>query len=462
MEILKAYRIPLLFALVSVVFYSSFAYDLERNDFIKLTTLFGALFFLAFRLIQTSKNSFWFLAGLGVLFRLVFIVATPNLSQDFYRFLWDGRMLLQGFSPYLFTPDYLLNDPTGLLKISIPQAQELFRGMGELNASHYSNYPPISQLCFAIASVFAGKSIMGSVIILRVIMIFADLGILYFGKRLLEKLSLPPSNIFWYFLNPFVIIELTGNLHFEGVMLFFVVWSLYLLYKGKWFWAAILLAISIGVKLIPLLFLPLFYQYFVQKKTLREGLWSFVRFGFVVLFAAILLFAPFLSTEFVQNFTTTVNLWFQNFEFNASIYNLVKWIGFEAFDTNLIVPYGRVMPFLVIAAILILTFFRKNRTLPQLITAMLFGISIYFLLATTVHPWYVCTPLILSVFTKYKFPIVWSLMVFLSYSAYGADGFSENLWLVTTEYILVIGFAIWEILQNKTIPPKPIASPLNS
>jgi alpha-1,6-mannosyltransferase len=455
-EFLKSYRIPLLLAIVSTIFYGSVAYDLERNDVIKLTILFTSLFFLGYKLIQTSGSNFWFLAGLGVLFRLVFIVAIPNLSQDFYRFLWDGRILIQGINPYLFTPDYLLNDPTALLKISIPQAEELYRGMGELNASNFSNYPPINQFFFAIAAVFAGKSIAGSVIILRLTMILADLGILYFGKKILEKLSLPPSNIFWYFLNPFVIIELTGNLHFEGVMLFFVLWSLYLLHKGKWFWAAILLAISIGVKLIPLLFLPLFYQFFVQKKKLKAGLWNFTRFGFVVLCAAILLFAPFLSAEFLQNFLSTINLWFQNFEFNASIYNLVKWIGFEFFDTNLIVPYGKISPFLVIAAILILAFFRKNRNSKQLITAMLFGISVYFLLATTVHPWYICTPLILSVFTKYKFPIIWSLVVMLSYSAYQAEVFSENLWLVTLEYTVLLGFAVWELFLQKTTLQKPI------
>jgi alpha-1,6-mannosyltransferase len=83
---------------------------------------------------------------------------------------------------------------------------------------------------------------------------------------------------------------------------------------------------------------------------------------------------------------------------------------------------------------------------------MLFGISIYFLLATTVHPWYICTPLILSVFTRYKFPIVWSAAVILSYSAYGLNDFSENLWLVALEYTVVIGFAVWEIFQRTTEP----------
>ena len=452
LDYIKSNRIALLIAVLGTALYLGFAYDLVRSDFIKLISLYGALFFLTYKVIQLYKGNFWLLASIGLAFRLAFIAAIPNLSQDFYRFLWDGRMLIQGINPYLFTPDYLLNDPTATLKFSMPQAQELFNGMGNLNASHFSNYPPINQLFFAIAGLFAGKSILGSLVILRVIMIVADLGILYLGTKLLEKLSLPVSNIFWYFLNPFVIIELTGNLHFEGVMLFFVIWSLYLLHRGRWFWAALLLAVSVGVKLIPLLFLPLFFQYFRQEKSLGQGFWPFTKFCLVVLGVVLVVFVPFLSNEFILNFTNTVNLWFQNFEFNASIYNIVKWIGFEYYDTNLIKPYGSISPFLVIAAIVTLTFFRKNRTTKELITAMLFGIAIYFLVATTVHPWYVCTPILLSVFTRYTFPIVWSATVILSYSAYGVNGFSEKLGFVALEYTVVIGFAVWEVLKRRTEP----------
>ena len=79
---------------------------------------------------------------------------------------------------------------------------------------------------------------------------------------------------------------------------------------------------------------------------------------------------------------------------------------------------------------------------------MLLGVSAYFLLSTTVHPWYIATPLLLSVFTKYRFPIVWSAFVMLSYSAYGAEGFKENLWLVAAEYVIVIAFAITEMLAQ--------------
>jgi len=138
-------------------------------------------------------------------------------------------------------------------------------GMGSLNGSHYTNYPPINQLCFVIAGLFASKSILGSAVVLRILIITADIGTLYFGKKLLERLNIPVHKIFWYILNPFIIIELTGNLHFEGVMIFFLIWSLYLLHKGKWQWAAVVFALSVSVKLIPLIFLPLLWQWFLKR-----------------------------------------------------------------------------------------------------------------------------------------------------------------------------------------------------
>jgi hypothetical protein len=459
LNFIKQYKIPLLFAILSIVFYISFGYDLERNDFLKLLSLYTALFFTAYLFIEkftpNSRDNFWFLAGLGIIFRFTFILAIPNHSQDFYRFLWDGRLMLQGVSPYLFTPD-----SPAVLNISVEQSKELIEGMGALNASHFSNYPPVNQLFFAISALFAGKSILGSVIALRILIILADVGILYFGKEILEKLNLPIKNIFWYFLNPFIIIELSGNLHFEGVMLFFFVWALYLLFKEKWFWAAVLIGVSISVKLIPLLFLPLFLKYFNSKKVLTEPILSQVerlnwtvllKFYSIIGITVLITFLPFISSEFIQNFSSTISLWFQNFEFNASVYYVIRWIGFQIVGWNLIETVGKILPVLVLLFVLGIAFFRKNDKPQQLITLMLFAISFYFLMSTTVHPWYLATPLLLSVFTKYKFPIVWSFMVVLSYSAYGKDDFDEKLWLVALEYIVVIGFAVWEILlKNKT------------
>ncbi len=456
----KLNKVPLLLTFVSFFIYWLFAYDLIRTEYTKLIILYCSAWLVFLLLLKYAKNNIQFLTTIAFLSRVVFILAIPNLSQDFYRFIWDGRMMLEGLNPYLYTPESFIQ--TGELPIA--QAKELYAGMGELNGSHYTNYPPINQLCFFIAALFSSHSILGSVIVFKGIIIVADFGTFFFGKRLLKRLNLPVKDIFWYILNPFIIIELTGNLHFEGVMIFFLVWGLYLLHSGKWKWAAVIFALSISVKLIPLLFLPLMFKWFVSRshKTDKEtptpvltGITKLIAFYAIVGITTLLLFAPFFSLEFINNYSQTVALWFNNFEFNGSIYYLSREIGYLFRGYNEIAVIGKILPILVFLFVMVLAFSRKKIDTKILITHMLFAFSFYLFLSTTVHPWYIATLLILSVFTNYKFPLIWSFVIILSYLAYinlnKADK-SENLWIIALEYAIVYGVFIWEVFVVYKFP----------
>ena len=488
----KQNRLPIVLILISALFYADFAYDLVRTNYAKLIAVYSILMFFFLMLPKLTKKSYSFLVITAILFRMIFLLATPNLSQDFYRFIWDGRMILEGLNPYLYTVESFISNS----QYPVNQAQELYVGMGQLNASHYTNYPPLNQLCFVIAGLFAGKSILGSVVVMRLLIIAADVGTLYFGKKLLVRLHIPVDRIFWYILNPFIIIELTGNLHFEGVMIFFLVWSLYLLQKGKWQWAAVVFALSVSIKLMPLIFLPLFFQWFVSKKphdgtctersrsaqddskqdddyddvmssgvetspnnSTLKGFKKLIGFYTIVSLITILMFLPFYSSKFVTNYTETVRLWFQNFEFNASLYYIAREIGFTFRGYNEIAIIGSYIPWVVIGFVLLITFIRKNRTMITLIAAMLLVLSFYFFTATTVHPWYVATLLILSVFTNYKFPLVWSFVIILSYVAYTNNANEENLWIIGLEYVIVYAVFIWDLMtikKNSKVNPTPL------
>ncbi len=459
MSFLSKYK-DVLVILISIILYFLFAYNLERTNFSKLILLWFSLFGCFFILMKSENISIKNLIGISILFRLIFLFATPNLSQDFYRFIWDGRMFFEGLNPYLSLPKTFIQQNN----FPIADAQDLYSGMGELNGGHYTNYPPLNQLCFLIAAIFSSKSIFGSVIILRLIIILADIGILYFGKKLLEKLNLPIKNIFWYVLNPFIIIEMTGNLHFEPVMLFFLIFGLYKLQQQKWIWAAVLIACSVSVKLIPLLFLPLFFQWFVKPinhpkggkmrwigfKFQPKNLLKLISFYTIIIGTTIILFLPFYSSELVSNYSNSVGLWFRNFEFNASIYYFFREIGYHIRGYNEIAILGKVLPFITVLFLLFISIYRENRTQVQLISVMLFGLCFYYFTATTVHPWYVATPLILSVFTKYKFPVIWSLVIILSYQAYANTPWQENLWVVFIEYLFVFSFLFYELKSTSS------------
>ncbi len=434
----KLHRTPILLALLSLVFYYTFAYHLVRTDFIRLLTLFTALFFLCYKLIQFEKWNFKFLLGAGIIFRLAFLLVEPNLSQDFYRFIWDGELVHNWQNPYLAVPNTLIEQKN----LVIANAQTLYEGMGSLSARHFSNYPPLNQLIFALTSFLGLNTVLGSVIAMRVVIILADVGLFYFGRKLLRNLNRSPHLIFWYFLNPLVIVELTGNLHFEGVMLFFFVWSLYLISVKKWKLGALVYALSISVKLVPLLFLPLFIKHFGWKKS--SGFFALVGI------ASIAMLFPFYSSEFIDNYAQTVGLWFSNFEFNAGLYNGIKKLAvqFNAKPWELIKTYGKITPWITILAVLVLTFFRNNQKLPVLIGSMLWALTLYYFTSATVHPWYLIFLVTLCIFTEYRFAILWSAAVVLSYFAYSKIDFKENLWLLSIEYLSVYAFLGYEIITR--------------
>jgi len=434
--LLKQHKTSFLAIVLSCFLYYYFAFEVVRTNFTSLILSFTALFLLF--LYLTKQNLNWkVLVGISVLFRLLFLLATPNLSQDFYRFIWDGRMLLNGFNPYLYLPKNIFNSCMFLPE----QATALVNRMGNLNASHYSNYPPLNQLCFFIAALLSKNSILGSIVVFRVILLAADMGVIYFGKKLLISLNLQPKLIFLYVLNPFVIIELFGNLHFEGVMIFFLVWSIYLLQQQKWKWAAVVFACSISLKLLPLLFLPLFFKQLPIKKLI----------GFYVIVGScvLLTFLPFLSEDAIAHFSTSVSLWFGTFEFNGSLYLLASEISYQFLGWHPSKIIGKITPVLVILFVLYQAFINNKKNTRSLIASMLFALSFYLFTASTVHPWYVAMLLLLSIFTRYRFALLWSFTIMLSYSFYQNNAFTNNYWLIGLEYGLVFGLFIWELLTHK-------------
>ncbi len=53
-----------------------------------------------------------------------------------------------------------------------------------------------------------------------------------------------------------------------------------------------------------------------------------------------------------------------------------------------------------------------------------------------------------SIFTQYKYAMVWSYATTLSYYAYQSVPVKENLWLVALSYLIVAGYVFGE-LRNK-------------
>jgi hypothetical protein len=248
-----------------------------------------------------------------------------------------------------------------------------------------------------------------------------------------------------YILNPLVVLELTGNLHFEGITFTCLIISFYLLIVNKYVLSAIVYSVAICLKLIPILFLPLLLYKIGVKKSLV--------FLTTLILSCLLFFAPFMGVDLSNTFFKSIQLYFNTFEFNASIYYVFRWIGALFTGYNQIGAIGSVTPFVTLLAMLIITFNNKTATvnLPSLMKNMSWVLLIYFSVASIVHPWYIVYFIGFSVFTGYVFPIVWGGVVFLSYWSYRETGLvEENLFLVFIEYLFVLIAVIFD-LKQKTI-----------
>ncbi|MCB2376697.1 hypothetical protein LGH70_03850 [Hymenobacter sp. BT635] len=417
--------------------YAALAYATPRPYFGQLLACYLLAFagyaWLLWRPLPLRYGLLLALAG-----RLLWLPALPALSDDYHRFRWDGQLVAEGQNPYRYRPAEVRQqiDPS-----TAPEHRALLALYPRLNSpQYYSVYPPISQAVFAVASRLFPTSERGFVLVLRLCIILAETATAGLLLVLLRRFELPRQRAMLYLLNPLIIVELTGNLHFEALMICGLLAALWAFTHGRWVLSALALAGAVATKLLPLLLLPLLLR--------RLGGARFLGYSAVTGLGLLLLFAPFLSAELVQNLSRSLDLYFHKFEFNASIYYLLRALGYWQTGYNQIARLGTLLAVATGSIVVLLALTEKRPTWASLPQALLFTLTGYFALATTVHPWYLTTLVALSVFSCYRYALVWSAVVPLSYAAYQTAAYAENLWLVGLEYGVVSGVLLWE-LRNR-------------
>ena len=430
-------------------------YFAEQSSFTVLVSLYAPFWIGYVWLIRSisTPSEIRFLLCWSILLRAVLVFSFPNLSDDVYRFIWDGHLITNGYNPFHFLPKEVL-DATPSVPGLTP---ELF---AELNSQdYYTVYPPIAQLTFALAVFLFPGNWWANAVVMKVFLFAFEVGSLVLLTRLLRHFGLPQKNVLWYALNPLILIEITGNLHFEGGMIFFLLLSLWWLVKGRYAGAAVAMAGAIASKLLPLLFLPFLIRRLGWKRS--------IRFFTVVALALIALFSPLINMVFLRNFADSLDLYFRNFEFNGSIYYLVRWVGFQVKGYNIIAKAGPYLALSVFVIIVLKALLERKQDWLSWPVNMLFAISVYLFLGTTIHPWYTSLPIVLCLFTGFRFPILWSGLIMYTYINYSYGEYKENLWVVGFEYGFIFAFLLYEFFYRRKshsavekIPDQPRPKPI--
>ena len=234
----------ILLVLVYLAGFFSITWLIPRTCFIGTIVVYTLLFtvFLYWVEHPPKRRHFWWIYGIS---RFISLFAIPGLSDDFYRFIWDGFLIHQGINPY----DYL---PSELFQFH----NDGFSGIiyQNLNSPNYfSVYPPLLQGLFAAMYGLGSSSVIGNLLVFRFVQIGLELLVL--KKYWVDKSQLGMI-VPYLMICPLYVLESLTNLHAEGLVVLVFMLLIGIFQQQRYFISGLLGGTAVGIKLIPLLLAP--------------------------------------------------------------------------------------------------------------------------------------------------------------------------------------------------------------
>ncbi len=182
-------------------------YDLARHPAFTLLVLglgaaglwFSAHFLKRAAAVPVSLGRV--ILGVALLIRLLVIALPPTLSDDAFRYLWDGRVAAAGWNPYREPPD----SPR-----LAPLRDDLWRRLPHRAVP--TVYPPLALSAFSIAARFPVP-----LPIWKLLATAADFGACALLLALARRTGLPEARVTWYAWNPLVVLEVAGMGHVDAL-----------------------------------------------------------------------------------------------------------------------------------------------------------------------------------------------------------------------------------------------------
>jgi hypothetical protein len=208
--------------------------------------LYALAVWLVWRMRRTSRSTLLLVVVFAALFRLSILFAPPMLSDDIYRYIWDGRVQSARINPYRYVP---ADDALKFLR------DELI--YPNINRRDFAPtiYPPLAQMIF-----FLTTRISESVVWMKALMILFEGAGLYALSALLASFKLPRGRVLLAAWHPLAVWEIAGSGHLDALVVAFVAFTLVAHARGRESLTGAMLAAATLVKLFPLVLFPAFYR----------------------------------------------------------------------------------------------------------------------------------------------------------------------------------------------------------
>ncbi len=181
----------------------------------------------------------------ATLFRLSILFAPPYLSDDIYRYVWDGRVQAAQINPYRYIP-----------------ADDALRGLRDdeiypkINRRDYAHtiYPPVAEAIYLVTT-----RLSESVTWMKATMVSFEAIACWALMSLLSAFGWPRQRVLIYAWSPLTVWEFAGSGHVDAAAIAFVSVALLTHRRRMETATGVALACAALVKLFPLVLLPAFY-----------------------------------------------------------------------------------------------------------------------------------------------------------------------------------------------------------
>ena len=182
----------------------------------------------------------------AALFRLSILFSSPYLSDDIYRYVWDGRVQAAGINPYRYIP----------ADQSLAELRD-DKIYPNINRRDYARtiYPPVAQAIY-----FLTTRVSESVTWMKATMVGFEAIAIWAIIQLLASFGLPRQRVLIYAWHPLVVWEFAGNGHLDAIAIAFIALALLAYRRNSQVATGIVLACAVLVKFIPVALFPALYK----------------------------------------------------------------------------------------------------------------------------------------------------------------------------------------------------------